>query len=343
MTRPLDNKKIKTVQIQERVMNQEPTARRRLNGKRVIAGPLALLLLMAGSIAAYAAVTNSVTVTGTGPIGPAGGVTANATESVDVEDDVPQIAVVRSWSFAPGGDVNGNGLVDAGDQIVYSYAVQNAGNVTLSDVNVNDVHDGTGAALAFLTPASVTTDNGSAGAGTVNDSTDNNANNDGDWDRLGPNDFITFTSQPYTVVAGDLAALNSADGDIDGTATANGSYDPGTGQVTVNGTSSAPVPLNIAPSLEVTKVASQDTNVPAGTVVTYTYRVKNTGTVPVTAITLTDTHKGVVNALVPTFASWIIDTGSSNTGNTIDTLAPGDEAEFTATYTVTQADVDTLQ
>lgn len=324
-------------------MNDNRAARRRMGGARMIAGPLALLLLMAGSLAAYAAVTNSVTATGTGPSGPAGGVTASANESVDVEDDAPAVAVVRSWSFAPGGDINNNGLVDAGDQIVYSYAVHNSGNVTLSDVNVNDVHDGTGAALAFITPASVTTDNGSAGAGTINDSTDNNANNDGDWDRLGPNDFITFTSQPYTVVAGDLAALTSVDGDIDGTVTAAGSYDPGTGQVTVNGTGSAPVPLNILPSLEVTKVASQDTNVPAGTVITYTYRVKNNGTVPVTAITLADTHKGVLNALVPTFASWITDTGSSNTGNTIDVLAPGDEAEYTATYTVTQADVDTLQ
>ena len=82
---------------------------------------------------------------------------------------------------------------------------------------------------------------------------------------------------------------------------------------------------------------------PAGTVITYTYRVRNNGTVPITNVTLSDTHKGVVNALVPTFASFVIDTGSSNTGNTIDVLAPGDEAEYTATYTVTQSDVDTLQ
>ncbi len=127
-----------------------------------------------------------------------------------MEDDTPAIAVVRSWSFVPGptGDVNNNGLVDAGDQIVYSYVVQNAGNVTLRDVNVNDVHDGTGAALAFVTPTSVTTDNGSAPAGTLNDSSDVGATSDGDWDVLGPDDFVTFTSQPYTVVPGDLVAGN---------------------------------------------------------------------------------------------------------------------------------------
>jgi uncharacterized repeat protein (TIGR01451 family) len=239
--------------------------------------------------------------------------------------------------------VNSNGLVDAGDQIIYTYVVHNNGNVSLTDVNVNDIHDGTGAPLTFVTPTVVTTDNGNAPAGTLNDSVDNGTISDGDWDKLGPDDFITFTSAPYTVVPGDLTAPTSADADIDGTVTAAGSYDPGTGPSTVTGTGSAPVPLNIVPSMTVSKVASQDTNVPAGTIITYTYRVRNTGTVPITNVTLTDTHKGVVGALTPTFALWITNTGSTNTGNTINTLAPGDEAEFTAQYTVTQSDVDTLQ
>jgi uncharacterized repeat protein (TIGR01451 family) len=335
--------KMNFVQHRERAVNKNKPGQRQLRGANYVAGPLTLLLLMAGALPAYAAVTNSVTASGTAPSGPPGGVTGTANESVDVADDTPAVAVVRSWSFAPGGDVNSNGLVDAGDQIVYSYVVQNSGNVTLTDVSVNDIHDGTGAPLVFLTPASVTTDNGTAPAGTINDSTDVGATNDGDWDVLGPNDFITFTSQPYTVVPGDIAALTSADGDLDGTVTASGNYNPGAAPVTVTGTGSAPVPLNVVPSLAVSKVASQDTNVPAGTVITYTYRVRNNGTVPISNVTLSDTHKGVLNALTPTFASWITDTGSSNTGNTIDILAPGDEAEYTATYTVTQSDVDTLQ
>jgi hypothetical protein len=71
--------------------------------------------------------------------------------------------------------------------------------------------------------------------------------------------------------------------------------------------------------------------------------VKNGGTVPITNVTLHDTHKGALDALVPNFNQWISNNGSSNTGNTITLLAPGDEAEFTATYIVTQNDVDTLQ
>jgi uncharacterized repeat protein (TIGR01451 family) len=302
-----------------------------------------MLVMMAAAAPVEAAVNNTVTVRGTAPSGPAGGVTANAAESVDVIDDVPSINVLRSWAFAPGGDVNSNGLVDAGDQIVYSYAVQNNGNVTLRNVAVTDTHAGTGAPLTDITPTSVTTDNGTAAAGTLNDSTDTASVVDGDWDKLGPNDFVTFRSAPYTVLASDLSAPASADGDIDGTVTATGTFNPGSGNITATDTGAAPVPLNQVPSLTVSKVASADTNVPAGTVITYTYRVRNNGTVPITNVTLSDTHKGVVGALTPAFGSWITNTGSTNTGNTINTLAPGDEAQFTATYTVTQTDVDTLQ
>jgi uncharacterized repeat protein (TIGR01451 family) len=328
-------------ELRERVMTHSTQARRFAAYATVAPFALALAIVTAAPLGA--AVTNSVVATGTAPGGPVGGVTDSATESVDVQDAAPAIAVVRSFTFAPGGDVNGNGLVDAGDQIIYSYVVHNSGNVTLDNVSVNDVHDGTGAALAFVTPTSVTTDNGSAPAGTLNDSTDDGGVSDGDWDRLGPNDFITFTSQPYTVLPGDFTAPTSADGDVDGTVTASATYNPGTGTTPVSNTGSAPVPLNIVPSLEVSKVASQDTNVTAGTVVTYTYRVRNTGTVAISDVTLTDTHKGVVGALVPGFASWVTNSGSIVSGNTITTLLPGDEAEYTATYTVTQADVDTLQ
>ena len=309
---------------------------------RFFLASFATLLVMSGSLPAYAAVTNTVTAKGTAPGGAAGGVTSTATENVDMEDSTPSLAVVRSWTFAPGGDANNNGLVDAGDQIVYSYAVHNTGNVSLADVNVNDIHDGTGAALNFVTPVSVTTDNGSVPAGTLNDSTDSGAG-DGDWDLLGPDDFITFTSQPYTVTPGDFAAVTSADADLDGTVTVSAANNSGTGPATVSATGAAPVPLNVIPSLEVTKVASLDTNVPAGTPITYTYHVKNNGTVPINNVTLRDTHKGVLDALVPQFASWAVVTTSTISGNTINTLAPGDEAIFTATYIVTQSDVDTLQ
>lgn len=311
--------------------------------KRAALLPVLLLATTHFSLPAMAAVTNTVNVTATAPSGSAGGVTGTASATVDVENAAPAIDVVRNWGFAPGGDVNNNGLVDAGDQIIYTYVVHNTGNVTLKDVTAADLHDGTGGQPVSVTPASVTSDNGSNAAGTLNDSTDVGANNDGDWDSLGPDDVIIFVSQPYTVLPGDLVAPTSSDLDLDGTVTATGNYDPGSGNTSVTANSSAAVPLNVVPKLVVSKTASPNVNVAAGDTVTYTYIVKNDGTVPITNVTLHDTHKGVLDALVPSFNQWVTNSGSTISGNTITTLAPGDEAEFTASYVVTQTDVDTLQ
>jgi uncharacterized repeat protein (TIGR01451 family) len=81
-------------------------------------------------------------------------------------------------------------------------------------------------------------------------------------------------------------------------------------------------------------------------VITYTYTVRNDGNVPLTAITLGDVHNGnngVPGTLTPVFQSFTVNTGSTNTGNTINTLQPGDEAIYTATYVVRQADIDNRQ
>jgi large repetitive protein len=303
---------------------------------------ISALLFAASFGPAHATINNAVTVMGTPPGGPVDSVTSSTTKTVDVVNSAPTIALVKSWVFAPGGDVNGNGLADAGDKIVYSYLVTNTGNVTLDAVSVTDAHDGAGAPLTILTPAAVTTDNGSAGAGTLGDSVDNGLVNDGNWDKLGPGDVITFTST-YTVAPGDLIAATSSDGDIDSTATATGTYTGNPPPVPVSATSSTAVPLNVAPALLVSKTASPDTNVPAGTVVTYTYTVTNSGNVPITNVTLADTHNGVPGALTPAFQSFTTNTGSTNSGNTITLLQPGNVAVFTATYTVTQNDVDTRQ
>jgi large repetitive protein len=303
---------------------------------------ISALVLFASAGPVFATINNAVTVKGTPPGGPVDSVTSSTTETVDVANSAPTIALVKSWVFAPGGDANGNGLADAGDKIVYSYLVTNTGNVTLNQVAVTDAHDGVGAPLAILTPTVVTIDVGSAPAGTLNDSVDNGLVNDGNWDKLGPGDAITFTST-YTVVPGDLTAPTSADALLDSTATATGTYTGNPPPVPVSATSGVSVPLHVAPALLVSKTASPDTNVPAGTVVTYTYTVSNTGNVPITNVTLADTHNGVPGALVPAFVSFTTNTGSTNTGNTITLLQPGDVATFTATYTVTQNDVDTRQ
>ncbi len=105
-----------------------------------------------------------------------------------------------------------------------------------------------------------------------------------------------------------------------------------------------------APALVVTKIATPDTNVPAGTVVTYTYTVSNTGNQVLTNISLNDMHVGSGPAPVPGNEVMTTDAGTVNDSTDAtandgvwSTLAPGDVITLTATYTITQNDVDTKQ
>lgn len=105
-----------------------------------------------------------------------------------------------------------------------------------------------------------------------------------------------------------------------------------------------------APALTISKVATPDTNVAAGTTVTYTYTVQNTGNQVVTNISLNDVHAGSGPAPVPGNETLTTDAGTANDSSDStpndgqwSTLAPGDVITLTATYTITQNDVDTKQ
>jgi Calx-beta domain len=69
----------------------------------------------------------------------------------------PILTLNKTWSFAiPAHDVNGNGVADVGDIITYNYAVANTGNVTVTNVNISDIHLGAGT-LSAISPLSVAT------------------------------------------------------------------------------------------------------------------------------------------------------------------------------------------
>lgn len=295
---------------------------------RLAAAPLALVLGMAQVGPAYALMSNTVTVNGTGP--GAAPVTTNDTEDVDVADAAASISITKTTSFPVVGDTDVDGFADPGETINYTYTVTNNGNVTLADVTMSDAHQGSGALVNGAFPV-VYTDGGQA-LGSADDGLDAN------WDALGPGDSIVFTSS-YVVQAGDIGNNGGGDGDIDNTATASGDYTGGP----YTATSSVAVPLDVAPRMTVTKVADDTTNVTLGQVVTYTYTVSNTGNVPITAVTLTDVHNGSGPDPVPAFSSWTLQNGSTVLVNTITTFEPGSIAVFTAPYTVTQSDIDTLQ
>jgi large repetitive protein len=316
--------------------------------KRITSSLLALALAAFQTVPAFATINNTVTANGTGPGSVA--VTGNANATVAVIVAAPAVSVVKTIVFAPGGDANGNNKADPGDVLNYRFTVTNTGNVSLKDVKVTDANDGVGAAVVVVVPTAVTTDNGTAAAGTLGDSTTASTIK---WDKLGPADVITFTGV-YTVVPGDVASAGGGtgvgasggpepDGFLDDRATVTANYINGVITTPVTASDKKSIQLNIQPAIQVTKVASKTTNAAAGDVITYTYKVTNTGNTPVNNITLADTHNGVLNALIPNFVTFNPGNTSTHTGNTINSLSPGDFATYTATYTVTQNDVDTRQ
>ena len=174
-----------------------------------------------------------------------------------------------------------------------TYVVTNTGNVTLTSVSVSDVHSGTGT-LGAITPASVAS--------------------------LAVGDSVTFTAD-YTVTQADIDAGD----DITNVATMSATPPTGapvTDDETVSVESIAP-----APASTLTKLASNDTDVQVGEVITYTYTFTNTGNVSLSDVSITDVHggSGTLGAISPA---------------SVASVAVGEIVTFTADYTVTQADVD---
>ena len=314
--------------IQSSAANQNS----RKNALRLAVAPLALAIGLGQVVPAYATIDNTVTVTGTSPS--AATITDIDTENVAPVPAAPGITVNKAHTFTDTGSVG----AEVGDVITYTYTVTNSGNTYLENVSISDVEDGTGALTGPVFAAVPLTD-----ANLITPSTDDTLDNN--WDFLAPGDSVNFTAT-YTVQSGDVSGNGAGNGAIDNTVTATGDYNDGTVITPQTATDTVSVLLYINSSLLVTKTADDTTDVVAGQLITYTYVVSNNGNVPITSITLSDTHKGVLNALTPNFVSLTnTSTLSVNTGadNTIESLYPGDSATFTATYTVLQSDIDTLQ
>ena len=116
---------------------------------------------------------------------------------IDNEVATPILSIVKTGVFlAPGDDINGNGKADKNDKITYSFTVTNTGNVTITNVSINDSFSGTG------TPPS---SNGEIITGDVvpaGDSSDVTANNSV-WSILAPGDTVRFRGT-YIVTQGDM-------------------------------------------------------------------------------------------------------------------------------------------
>jgi len=193
-------------------------------------------------------VRNSATASATPPN------SARVTSPPDTEDVVlvaaPQIELDKT-AAAPTVALGAlPAVTDAGDQIVYSFAVTNTGNVTLSNVTVADPAPGLG---GIVCPPG----------------------------QLAPGASFTCTSRTFTIRQVDMDA-----GSFTNTATATGL--PPIGAAVTDQDSTTTV-LPATPALTLVKTASPTTVAVAGQTVTYSFAVTNTGNVTLGSLRIAET------------------------------------------------------
>ncbi|MBH0130282.1 DUF11 domain-containing protein [Salinibacterium sp. NK8237] len=205
--------------------------------------------------------------------------------------DVPLQTRTPAISLTKSGALAGGST--AGSTVNYSFVLTNSGNVTLTNAGITDPLSGLSAITYGTWPGTVGT--------------------------LAPGQSVTATAT-YTVKQSDVDA-----GAIANSATAKGT--PPTG-ADVTRTTPATVPITADAKMVVTKSGTYTTGSGAvGSVVTYTFSVKNDGNVTLSQVVLADPLSGLSSISV----TW---PGASGV------LTPGQTATGTATYTVKQSDVD---
>ncbi len=342
-------------------------------------------------------VVNTATASGTPPTGPA--VTSAPDTTTTVTSQVASLTVDKSAGTPA--DVNGNGRVDAGDTIAYSFVVTNTGAVTLSAVAITDAKVGTvacpggvmqpGAGMTCTASYTITqddvdggsVDNTATASGTpptgpavdsLPDSTSTSTSGDStivldkqagtpvdvDADgRVDAGDTIGYSFVVTNTGAVTLGSIGIADakvdtvscpvaplapgasttctashtitqddvdgGSVDNTAVASGT--PPTGPVVVSLPDTTTTPTSTVATVALDKQAgipidvNDSDRVDAGDTIGYSFVVTNTGAVTLTGVAIADARTG---------------------GATCDptTLAPGASVTCTASYTITQTDVD---
>ncbi len=132
--------------------------------------------------------------------------------------------------------------------------------------------------------------------------------------------MTTFTAT-YTLTQADVDRGTTSN-------TAIADRCPATGPPIESPPSTVEVPSIPAPGLSLVKSADRNSVSAAGQTLTYSFLVTNTGNRTLTDVTVEEgafTGSGTLGAITPA---------------SVATLAPGASTTFTATYTLTQADVD---
>jgi len=215
----------------------------------------------------------------------ADGTTSNEDTETVSADQTPELTLDKS------ADVTTYAAVD--DEIVYTFDLENTGNVTLTDVTIEDPLPGLG-----------TLDCGDDTLPVAS---------------LAPGGTISC-SATYTVTQEDLDA-----GSVENTATATGT-DPNDEEVET--TDDETVSADQTPELTLDKSADVTTYAAVDDEIVYTFDLENTGNVTLTDVTIEDPLPGLGT----------LDCGDDTLP--VASLAPGGTISCSATYTVTQEDLD---
>ncbi len=252
--------------------------------------------------------------------------TGSGTPPVDSGLDVPSStssAVVRAQLFSAitldkvagiPSDADGTLLTatDVGDSVTFTFNIVNESNVTFETVSLLDP-------LITASPNNGSFNcvlSGTATAFVL------------DTDPLPAGDGVTCTAD-YELTQIDIDA-----GSISNTATAAGDP-PGDVPPPPEASSGSMVPITPEPSLSIDKsVLTIPANVTAGTIITYNYTVENTGNVSISNVAPID--------LGPTFNGVTGTNALSGYSPTVAQLAPGTSQLFTATYEISQQDLDNM-
>jgi uncharacterized repeat protein (TIGR01451 family) len=138
---------------------------------------------------------------------------------------------------------------------------------------------------------------------------------------------ILETTETWVYTATHLVTQTEID---DGTIFSN-AMTVGTAQMASKTSNAATTTITQTPNVQVTKTADKAGPLVVGDVITYSFLVKNTGNVTLSGISVAETAFNGTGG-----------TGAITPAGGATTLLPGATTTFTATYTITQTDVDTL-
>ncbi len=332
-----------TVQFQIAVTN---------NGPDLVPNPTLTDMLPAGLTYITSTPSQGSYVSGTGlwTLGSlANGATATLTISATVNSGQQGATITNTTTAASGGNIDGtstgddltetvvvknpahtisktqssgpNPVTATGQTIGFTITVANSGNQALTSVVVTDAFTLGGS------PRSLTT-------GPTRTTGDSNAN-----DILDLAETWTYQATYVTTQA-----------DLDGTGTYSNIASVTSAQTSATTSNTVATSVTRTANLAIDKTANTLGPVIVNDIITYNYTVTNIGNVTMTAITVADSHNGLGTLPVPSSETLLTDVAP--TGDSTDTtsnnrlwsnLAPGDSVRFSASYTVTQNDIDQRQ